>query len=232
MTNNRLLPQKIKAVSKEIIVSTIKVQLSLLPIVGNVINEALFEMPEMVKQERINRFISAIEDRFKKHENTLGSIDLYNESFSDLIRKIFKKVAETNSVEKIRLFADIIFNSMQINLEEEGERYERSVEIISTLSDSELTLLRSLIKEYEFKGGIDSDYFFGMGATQINYMTEITLGLPTKESRICIELLINKGLVADAGLGKINYIPRSYIGYTPLGSDLIRFIAEIDSTIL
>lgn len=124
---------------KEVGQSVIRNAIALIPGYGGILNEVLFEYRGKIKQKRLNVFVDLLMNYFSNHKG----IDLESfqtVEFGDLFESVLMKVAQTQSLEKLKMFKNILVNQLE-NPTQNIDDSEVYLELISTLSETELKIL-------------------------------------------------------------------------------------------
>ena len=138
------LPQKIKIYSKEIIRSSIKVQLSILGPVGVAIDEMIFGIGDRIRSRRVEFFVDELSNSLNKlKENTIEKKFLESEKFHDLLIQTATQSTKTRHNEKIKIFANILIGSLKVD--RDTESLEDSAQIISSLTLKDIQVLKGTI---------------------------------------------------------------------------------------
>lgn len=124
---------------KEILNSTLKSAFGAIPFAGTALNELFFEYNSSLKQKRLNRFIEILSEYFFINQDVKIE-NIKTEDFNDLFESVLKRVVQTKSEAKLLRFRDIIINQLN-SPSDETEIVDLYLEIISSLSEIELTIL-------------------------------------------------------------------------------------------
>lgn len=89
---------------------TLRHFLGLFPVAGPILNDILFEFRNNVRQERLNHFVSLLEDAFIQHNIPVEK--LRTEQILDLLEQALTKVAATKSVNKRAAFKNILMRGI------------------------------------------------------------------------------------------------------------------------
>lgn len=84
--------------------------LNLFPVAGPILTDILFEYRNNVKQDRLNHFVSLLEDAFVKHGITVEK--LKSEKGLDLLEQTIKKVTDTRNTNKRIAFKNILLKGV------------------------------------------------------------------------------------------------------------------------
>jgi hypothetical protein len=84
--------------------------LNLFPVAGPILNDIFFEYRNNVKQERLNHFVSLLEDAFNKYDIKVEK--LKSEEMLDLLEQSIKKVSNTRSANKRVAFKNILLKGI------------------------------------------------------------------------------------------------------------------------
>jgi hypothetical protein len=137
---------------KEILVSTVKALFGAVPFGGTALNELFFEYNGQLKQKRLNKFVEILSDNFTE-ESGIKLENIKTEDFNDLFESVLRRVVRTKSELKLQRFKDILIKQL-INPTEHSELNDHYLELISTLTEEEITILynhRHFTLEYEDK---------------------------------------------------------------------------------
>lgn len=128
----------------EIIITSIKSTLGLIPYFGTALNESIFEHRSRVKQNRINDFVQSLSDYFEKLEiEHPKTSHILSDEFGDIFETIIRKVSQTSSKEKAKRFKLILANQL-LNIKP-TDFIETYIEIISSLNDVQIRILEAHI---------------------------------------------------------------------------------------
>jgi len=219
-------------VDNEYFKTVFKIGVSGIPFIGTALNEALYDAPSRMHQERLERFLFILTEQAKK----LGAdFDLFDQNkkeiFTEITNKVFIEASKTKSDLKLKTFASILTKSINVDLDKEAERYTRNIDMVASLTEIEMQFLTNLlhaISEREKDPNLKPREYFGL-TYSVDYKQEIVLEIEVQQARIVIETLSEKRLIGDAGHGFYDYTPNSSIGFTPLGRDFINFIEVLSN---
>jgi hypothetical protein len=105
-----LSPNTTPEEKKELIRLSLLQLLGLFPIAGSILKDVLFEYRNNVKQERLNHFISLLEDAFIIHGINVEK--LKTEEVLDLLEQLINKVVQARSINKRTAFKSILINGI------------------------------------------------------------------------------------------------------------------------
>ena len=132
-----------KVILREVGISVTKGAIGAIPIVGTVLNEAIFESRGRIKQDRINKFIKMLQDFMETvSEETIDFNHLKSDEFSDIFESILKRVAYTRSEEKMKRFKKILVSEMQNP--SNTDFTETFLDIISRLEEVQIKILQGM----------------------------------------------------------------------------------------
>lgn len=137
---------------KEILVSTLKSIFGAVPFGGTALNELFFEYNGQLKQKRLNHFVEILSENFTE-ESGIKLENIKTEDFNDLFESILQRVVRTKSELKLQRFKNILIKQL-ISPSEHSELNDHYLELISTLTEEEITILhnhRHFTLEYEEK---------------------------------------------------------------------------------
>lgn len=142
------LPQRIKIYSKEIIQSSIKLQLSVLGPFGFVIDEILFGIGDRIKGRRLEKFVDQLTESIKLVDEKCINKDFFDtEEFYDVFINTITKSTKTRHDEKRKLFANVLIGSLEFD--SDIESLEDCANIIEALSLKDVFVLKKIITIYE-----------------------------------------------------------------------------------
>jgi len=137
------MEEKNASLLKESGIGVMKSLITIIPFVGGLLNESLFEIRGRVKQNRINNFLQDLSDFMAGQENFVANTDrLKSEEFSDLFENVLSKVAKTRSTVKAKLFKQILLG--QIMTSDPADTAELYLDIIDGLKEKQILILDGL----------------------------------------------------------------------------------------
>ncbi|MXN91106.1 hypothetical protein GR160_07670 [Flavobacterium sp. Sd200] len=125
---------------KELTNSVAKTLFSVVPYVGGLLNEVIFDYRGRVKQERINNFILLLAEYFGNNpiiDNTVFT----SEDFGDLFESVLKRVALTKSKEKHIRFRDILTNFINYPYPNADDT-DIFLDLVNYLNDTAIVILK------------------------------------------------------------------------------------------
>lgn len=216
----------------------LRAQIQLIPGVGGTLDTLLSGLGAKYQYERIEGFISELQDKFKKLEQvkSISSMEPSEELF-DLIMQILDQIVKTRSEEKRKRFANLFVN--QVGNQCDWDEAETACHLLGDISDIQIQILEVCLNakpcNYPFAGErvltiFDHHKFFERKDVALPVPTNITKYFPLL-SESTIELfcsnLMAKGLLQDQGVG--GYGGGIFMGYfsaTDSAKWLIDWIAE------
>jgi hypothetical protein len=207
------LPQKIQTYSKELIRSTIKVQLSIMGPVGVAIDEMLFGIGDRIRGKRLEQFVSELSKSIKLlNENTIDKESFKSEEFHDILIQAVNQSTKTRHLEKIRLFANALASSLKID--RDAESIEDCIQIIDSLTLRDIYVLKSVIKlEEQIQEEKISLSDPGEDFNEFIHINKLKKQIELPESDITFSLI----KLASLGLLK-EYYPGNEFGSNPNGN--------------
>lgn len=126
---------------KELKVSATKIIAGLFP-GGGIFTELFFEYRGRLKQNRINNFITTLQEYLKEasQKEDINFEKISGEEFTDLFESVLRKVMLTNSFEKIDRFKKILLN--QITHPINNDFAETYLDIVSKINEKEIEILK------------------------------------------------------------------------------------------
>ena len=104
---------KVSQISKEVVISAVKVLIASIPVIGNALNEMLFEIGSRIKSERLEKLITYIAEKIDKLEKEkIDQEYLRSEDFHDLVLEILQKAIKNKSVQKLKALSEIFVRSI------------------------------------------------------------------------------------------------------------------------
>ncbi len=138
------IPKNIEINSKELIKSSIKVQLSVLGPVGVAIDEVLFGIGDRIRSRRLELFVNELSSELKNiDENYIDKIFLTTEEFHDILIQSIGHSIRTRHIEKTKLFAKILIGSFKPN--NDTVTSEDFLYIVSNLTLKDIHVLKASI---------------------------------------------------------------------------------------
>lgn len=93
--------------------SAIQIALSSVPIVGNALNEIIFEIGRKIQFERLKKLVTYISKRINDIETEkINKKYLEIEEFYDLLLEILRKASKNKSEQKLKAFSEILIRSI------------------------------------------------------------------------------------------------------------------------
>lgn len=210
-------------IKKEIATGFVKTLLNGIPYIGPALNEAIFEIPSRIAQQRKEEYIDNFIKKFEKIPENMIDLDyIKSEDFSDLIQHLLNKATLRKAKEQADFFAKLgVANTLKDRPGINVDWQMRFIEILANLNASEIFLLTALYNHRNPSGGSVKS-------------VATPFGLEKTEFQLCFDSLISKSLVYDASLNSLpklgvgsNPQPRERIDLSPLGRRIIKFVDEI-----
>ena len=234
---------------QEAAISVIKGMLGAVPFFGTFLNETFFELRGRIKQDRVNVFVNELGELVKNHSKEKIDFDfLKSGDFIDFMDSAILKSSKTKYNEKIKLFAKIIAGNLIVGEVNDYDNELKFLTIIEDLSIDELIVIKHLTPSKPKTKGLFYDvkenpedkknrieyektHVFEFHSTHIDYHKDPLFELKPNMTRLAIEGLIAKSLALDQSTANEAESPRSYIALTPLGYELLNFLAFKESVI-
>jgi hypothetical protein len=125
--------------SKETDVAVLRSIFSLVPYVGAVLNEVVFDIRGRVKQERLNKFTEMFSAYFTNKPSFDADI-LKTEDFGDLFEAVMRNVVQTKSEAKYKRYKDMLINKIE-NKNFDIDNTSRFLELVASLDEAEIRIL-------------------------------------------------------------------------------------------
>jgi hypothetical protein len=107
---------KDNTLNKVVRISSIRSAIGGIPVIGTLLNEALFDGRSRLKQARINKFILLLQEYIEQtNEEEINVEYLKSEEFSDLFESILKRVVLARSEKKLKIFKQILIGQFENN---------------------------------------------------------------------------------------------------------------------
>jgi len=120
-----------------------------IPIIGPALTEML-DFRGKLKQNRLNQFTELLENYFSNHSG-INLENFQTVEFSDLFESVLKRVIMVNSVEKMRMFKDILIKQLE-NPSQSINESEIYLDLVSELTEIEIKILfefRQLVIKFQ-----------------------------------------------------------------------------------
>lgn len=218
---------RLSAKSKQVVNSILTVSINNIPFIGPAIVEGL-NFNTNVKQARFQNFIKELAEFM---ETAAGKqIDLehiQSTEFIDIFEFVIKKVVETKSNEKLKLFRNILIRNMAVpSIEDQTISY---LKLIAELSDEQISILRDYELYWSFAMQMNSKEPAVEEKAKRNWNL-FRERLSPKEDDFPIRDLVSKGLLTETqgerGRG-LTITPRM-IRISNFGHKLLDFIRELE----
>jgi hypothetical protein len=212
----------------EVIKSTLKSLISIIPYFGSALNEAIFEYRSNIKQNRINKFIEMLTEYFGKNIYKVNIDDLKTEYFVDLFESVISHVLKNSSIEKLAYYRNILINHIKHHFESDFS--ENYLEMLSTINENQLIILdtyhKAKIGEIESKDDLKRQGNYGNVPSKIEseYRKANNYNLSEFEYQKNVQMLVSKGLLADFSSVMVVSKPFELLLITELGIDFLDFI--------
>ncbi len=171
------MSQKIN--KKELGIGLLKGFIGVIPSVGTLLNEVLFDTRARIKQERLNSFIIEFGEFIKNKLEFVGDLNEFDqENFSDVFEEILISVTKTNARHKINIFKKILLKQFDTSEKSSDDtlRYINLTNSITLFQFNILTNFNSLSDKVQmFRVNIveaEND----VAETQMMLQKEIRLG--------------------------------------------------------
>lgn len=125
---------------KETLVGVSKAVLSNIPIAGALLNEVIFDIRGRIVQKRINSFVESFLIYVNEQGISFEDSLVTSETFNDVFISILKRVADTNSEDKLKIFRSILKYNIT-NLYESNFR-ETFLDLICRLDYIQIEILK------------------------------------------------------------------------------------------
>lgn len=136
------------SISKQTSISLLKIKINLVPIIGPVINELLFDLSSRITQDRINKLVEELETKMATIEaNQINQEYLKSESFFDLTRNVFQAAIESNVDIKRKFLANVYLDSI-VKSDTDLDLKETFIAFIKSLTTNQIIILK-FINDHE-----------------------------------------------------------------------------------
>ena len=138
--------------NKEIITSIVKASISTFPYIGGALNEVLFDYRSRIEQKRINNFVEQFLNYLSTLEIEIDENIINSEEFNDIFFAVIKRVIDTKSEYKLKIFRNILVSGM--TTEYQSDFKETFLDLVTRLDYIELEIL-SLYENTGREGSMD-----------------------------------------------------------------------------
>ncbi len=163
MEEYKLPETKLSIRNEQIAGSVLNILTSSIPYVGPILAEGLSNYWGKVKQERINSFVIELKEYFETVSNSeIDEEFIKSEDYAQIFEMVLRKVSDTKSDEKLKIFKDILLNVIQIKkIDDHSETF---LNLVGQLTSQQINALKIIYclgldkKDIEYKlKKIDAD---------------------------------------------------------------------------
>jgi hypothetical protein len=222
--SNKLVRAEARETAKEYGFASLRGAIGMVPYIGTMLNELLFDARSRLKQERLNAYLEGVaEDVEKLKEEAIDREFLASEKFSDLLEDVLIRVARSNSEQKRAHFRSLLVGAFQ-------GRYDPDfspmfVALLSEISDAELKVLEQFINYQKKKIELEQEGK-KVDLGPIDYGAR-PWGFDGAVAKAIVQSLISKGLLSDDSHGRWGGKPFTFVSPSELGG---RFLAWLHVT--
>ena len=216
------------SLKKEIIVGVVKGGISAIPVVGGILNEALFDIRGRIKQNRFEGFVNELSVRIQKMEaSTLNEDLIKSEEFGDVFETVIKEVTNKKMHENLSILVDFTIEGMKSSTFLDHPFIDSLIKTIASLTPSELHVLQKLrpynkANQAKIQNGENQIDF------KLDYTSEKVLDLDINLFRMTFDSLISKALVIDDSVGRWGGGQRDFIKPSQYGVELFKLLDNLD----
>lgn len=205
--------------------------IGIIPYVGPIINETLFDINSRISQRRINELVEYLKIEFEKLKaDSINQDYLQSDDFFDFTRSIFENAIKIASLQKKRILASIYKDSVQKCAKFDSDNLKLFLDFAVSLTDVQILILKFI----EQCDNLSRD----LTSFEESYMSFInqnkTLLLSKDEFRYyCNDLeskcLLNfQGLLSNEVANLISFedSPKAKIIITDLGFQFINYLTN------
>lgn len=202
------------SIKQEVAISTVRAVIGVIPYVGPLLIEALFDCRSRIKQERANQFVEELKDAVQNlAESRIDYSFLKTEEFSDHIEEVMAKVLQNRSAAKRNHYKNILIKGIKGHRPPDLSKV--FLDILSEITDEEMLLLAKFYELSNQQPDQPNPLSFKLNKERVEQ-----LGYEYKDFSLWIQSLLRKGVLYDDGPGKWGARPYELIRITELG---IRF---------
>ncbi|NOJ73383.1 hypothetical protein [Paenibacillus alvei] len=125
---------------KEVLIGLAKASFSALPTVGGLFNEVIFDIRGRIVQKRVNDFVESLLVCLNDLGIVLEESVIKSEEFNDIYIAIIKRVVDTKSEYKLKIFQDILVSNSSISYQSDFR--ETFLDMVTRLDFIELEILK------------------------------------------------------------------------------------------
>jgi hypothetical protein len=123
----------------EITTTIAKSLFGIIPYVGTLLDEVVFEHSARIKENRLDNFVTILAEGFTE-QTEVNLENITSEDFIDLFESVIRRVVRTKSESKLHRFKNILVSQLK-KPTDEIELTEIYLDLITTLSDDEIIIL-------------------------------------------------------------------------------------------
>lgn len=139
--------EKFPVLIQETMISLLKTNISLVPVIGPVINEFLFDLPSRIIHKRLNEFVNELNLKLSKIEtDNINKEYLNGDEFYDLTIKIFETATRTSTPQKRKALASVYIGAINGDTELNTDLYFLFAEFISQINSTHIYILHFIQK--------------------------------------------------------------------------------------
>ncbi|MDY8025807.1 MULTISPECIES: hypothetical protein [Paenibacillus] len=221
---------------KQSLIGLTKSSISVVPYVGNLLNEMCFEIRGRIAQNRVNNFVNSFVSYVRDLGLLISEDTISSEAFNDIYISIIKKVMDTNNEQKLDIFREIL--KANITQAYESDFRETFLDLVCKLDFVEIEIL----KIYKDTGRVISGNGAVCGRTSQSFEDVIKLNIRTYNPHLSIfevdgryefyiSDLISKSLLIDTKTisnkwKDVGGEAFKVLSITDFGKEFLKFIQE------
>lgn len=193
--------------------SLIRSILGAIPSIGTALNEAVFDRRARLKQERLEKFVTALAAALKVVEsNKIDMAYIQSEEFVDFLEDVLIRAAKARAEDKRRTLAAVVAGRLQHA--ESTPFDDRFLDLLMSLSDIQVRILTEHIR-----AGTDEH-------SNAKHRQPSYYDLPNGDYLFLVQDLISKALLYTDQISRGDPSLFSFLEVTELGRAFIRFLEK------
>jgi hypothetical protein len=204
----------------EYVVTIARSAFSVIPWIGGVLNEIIFDHRSRVKQRRFEEFVIGLADDVQRiGEGAVDQEFLLSEEFGDLLEATLRRVVSSGRQEKRDRLRRVLVRQLQAPLPSDYQ--ELFLDLVSEVSEKEIEILdafREAALRPRREDEPEQTPKMGLFREPEHY------GLEPGNYRFMLQHLIARGLLYDDSIGRWSVTALKLVEITDLGSAFLDFI--------
>lgn len=214
---------------KEIIISTVKATVGMVPVAGPYISEFISLAQNNVMNRRQEEWKTLVEEKLSRLQNRLDELS-NDEFFVSVVQKTSSYAVQAYQAEKRTLFANVLYNAASVNIDQDKQML--FINLLEQYTILEIKLLDFLLvdryneNDYEKQSGMFRTYTYPSEEKFLDYLAITDPGFSDGDYmlNLCGQLM-RDGLIEEIDFGtprRPNYIRKKRT--TSLGDAFLAYI--------